>query len=392
MCLLKKIFITTLFLLVLGEAIRLDFGSGIRLKPLDIGVGITFILWIALKLTKKEKFKQKNILVPAVIFASFGAISLLINSFSLTLNQFFISLMYLVRWIAYTGVFFVVSDFDNNFKKKISKLLIIVGSVIIALGYTQYFFYPNLRNLFYLGWDEHMFRMFSVFLDPNFAGAFFVLFFLFLASIYLKRKSTTIGILTLLTLGAIFLTFSRSALIMLIMSSALLLILMNRKKWIVFLLGITILVLLISSRYFNIENINMFRIVSSEERLGTARDAVKIIQSRPFFGVGFNAYRYAQIQFGFRNDLNPGSHSDASTDNSFLFILATNGLFGIILFVFMWFRIFKLGFTSPLFVASVTGVFIDSLFINSLFYPFIMLWLWIILALSIKNQQSIQNQ
>jgi hypothetical protein len=36
-------------------------------------------------------------------------------------------------------------------------------------------------------------------------------------------------------------------------------------------------------------------------------------------------------------------------------------------------------------IASVAGIFVDSMFINSLFYPLIMFWLWIILALSIKN-------
>jgi O-antigen ligase len=382
---MKKLFIIALFLFLLGEVVRFDIGSGVVFKPLDLGVGIIFILWLILKIVKKEKIKPKQILIPALLFAVSGAFSLLINYSNLKPIQFFASSMYLVRWIAYAGMFFVVSDFDKQFKNIISKVLISIGSLIVGIGYIQYLLYPSLKNLYYLGWDEHMYRMFSIFLDPNYAGAFFVLFFLFLTYKFLKKKSLAIGILGVLSLGAVFLSFSRSALIMLIISSVLLLLLMNKKKWILVLLGITVLVLTISSRYFKIENINIFRMTSSVSRYETAKDAIEIIKAKPIFGVGFNAFRYAQIQFGFRNDLNKISHADASTDNSFLFVLATTGLVGFIIYMFMWFSILKLGINSPLLIASIAGVFVDSLFVNSLFYPFISLWLWVVIALSIKN-------
>lgn len=382
---MKKIFIAILFLFALGEIIRLDFGSGVFLKPADIGVGFIAVWWLISKLAKKEKIKPRYIYIPILFFAGSGVLSLLINYSSLTISQFFVSLMYLVRWVVYAGIFFVVYDFDKEFKKKISKLLIVVGSLIVGLGYLQYFFYPNLKNLFYLGWDEHAYRMFSVFLDPNFAGGFFVLFFLFLVSLFLKKKSILIGLLLGLTLGAVFLTFSRSALIMLIVSSSLLFILMNKKIWIVLLLGITLLMLILSSKYFNIENINLFRIVSSEARLETARNAILIIKNNPLIGVGFNSYRYAQLRYGLRNNsAKMISHADAGVDNSFLFVIATTGIVGFVLYLFLWLRILK--FASILAFASITGVFVDSLFINSLFYSFIMFWLWVVIALSIKNR------
>lgn len=376
---IKKLFIVVLFLFLLGEVFRIDFGRGLVVKPLDIGVGVLVFLWLVTKFFKKQKIKQADILIPASMFAFIGLFSLTMNSFRLSINEFLISLSYLVRWIAYVGVFFVVNDFDKEFKKIILNLLIAVGSLIVGLGYVQYFFYSNLRNIIYLGWDEHMYRMFSVFLDPNFAGAFFVLFFLFLINIFLKKKNFLMGMLTILTLGAVFLTFSRSALIMLIASSSLLLILINKKVWIAVLVGITFLVLTMSSRYFNIENINLFRVVSSEARLETAKEAIKIIQNRPIFGVGFDAYRYAKFNYIQKSqNAETISHADAGTDNSFLFVLATTGLVGFIFYMFLWFRILKVG--SALIVASAVGIFVDSLFINSLFYSFVMLWLWIIIA------------
>lgn len=380
MGILKKIFILVLFLFPLGEIIRIDLGNGIVLKPIDIGVGfLVFALFVS-KLIRRQKVKQPYIFVPMMLFVLTGFFSLIVNSIDLSISEFLTSFSYSLRWAAYTGIFFVVYDFDREFKKNISKLLIIVGSLIVGLGYIQYFFYSNLRNLYYLGWDEHMHRMFSVFLDPNFAGAFFVLFFLFLVSIFLKNKSVLIGLLLILTLGAIFLTFSRSAMIMLIVSSSLLFVLMNKKKWIAILLGLIFLVLSASSKYFNIENINLFRIVSSEARLETAKKAIGIIKDHPVFGIGFNAYRYAKLGYGLKRD-NVGtiSHADAGVDNSILFILATTGVVGFLFYGIMWIRILKT--TSVLAVASIIGIFIDSLFVNSLFYTYIMFWLWVIIGL-----------
>ena len=59
----------------------------------------------------------------------------------------------------------------------VSLLLLFSGLVIVGLGFVQYFFYLGLRNLYYLGWDEHLSFIFQL-LDPNFAGAFPALFFI----------------------------------------------------------------------------------------------------------------------------------------------------------------------------------------------------------------------
>lgn len=390
MGILKKIFILVLFLIPIGEIVRINLNNSIVVKPIDIGVLLMVVLWLIIKLKKRESLKQKNILIPIFLFTASGLFSLLINYYYLSYNQFLTAFLYLFRWAVYASIFFVVNDFDTKFKKQIPNLLIAIGALIVALGYIQYFFYFSLKSLTYLGWDEHMYRMFSVFLDPNFAGAFFVLFFLFAVNIFLKKKSILIGVLCILTLGAVFLTFSRSAIIMLLASSSLLFILLNKKIWIILLLGVISSVLLISSKYFNIENINLFRIVSTEARIETAENAIKIIQNKPIFGVGFNAYRYAQLQYGFRDkDVKTVSHADAGVDNSLLFVLATTGIIGFTSFIFMWFRIFK----NSGIVASVSiiGIFIDSLFINSLFYTYIMFWLWTVIGINSSANSELRE-
>ncbi|MEK7060925.1 MAG: O-antigen ligase family protein, partial [Patescibacteria group bacterium] len=129
----------------------------------------------------------------------------------------------------------------------------------------------------------------------------------------------------------------------------------------------------------------------------SAKIAIQIIKDKPFLGVGFNTYRYTQIKYGFRNPLNSrASHADAGTDNSFLFIFATTGIVGLIFYSNLLWKVLKTSYRNYkkyedkhvqryiaiTVIASMGGIIIDSLFINSLFYSFILIWLWLMLGLT----------
>lgn len=390
---LKFLIITSIALFPLGEIIRIQLRESVFVKPIDITLGITFILWLALivrnpafaKATEgKKKIKsvlEKNYLIkPVLIFIVVSLVSLIINSSLLKGSEFFTSLLYLVRWAVYASVYFIVSAFDKAFKKTILTFMFIAGGIVLLGGFIQYAFYQNLRNLYYLGWDEHMHRLFSSFLDPNFAGAIFVLYLLFLAGIYIQRRNFIYIVLILFTLVSVYLTFSRSALLMLFSGAIVLFVMTKRVRLILILFIVSILFFVISSRSFNIENVNLLRTASSEARIESARDAISIIQENPLIGVGFNAYRYAQIRYGLREEVGAKlSHADAGTDNSFLFVLATTGIIGFASYLFIWYRILK-NALSPVVIASIIGLFINSFFINSLFFPPLMLWIWMLVA------------
>ncbi|MDP3988302.1 MAG: O-antigen ligase family protein [Candidatus Levybacteria bacterium] len=400
MGLLKYLFILVLIVFPLGQIARFEFGNGVAVTLNDIAVGILFLTWVIVGLLKKNKIKG-SLLCPIAIFSAISLISLLLNTKELLPSQFLTAFFYLMRWVFYSAIFFIVSGFDKKFKEQIITLMTVCGALVILFGFIQYFFYPALRNLYYLGWDEHLYRLFSTFLDPNFAGAFFVLYFiLVLASFFkeLKNKkrlpSILFFILTIASLASIYLTYSRSAIIMLFVSSSVFFILLGKKKLILGLLGVSALVFILFSRNFYIENLNLLRIASSEARLESAQNAIKIIQKNPVFGVGFNAYRYAQIKYGFRSGpASQISHADAGTDNSFLFVFATTGIFGLFSYLFLIKKIFKRSlyskkengsrkFVAIILISSLSGIIVDSLFINSLFYVFIMEWIWILAGLN----------
>lgn len=369
----KLIFALLVIALPLGEIARISFNE-IAITLLDIGIATTVLLWIFLR----RKIPRSDLTKPILIFVATLFISLLVNSPRLNINELLISFLYLLRWIFYALLFFVVLDL-RSIKKKIEYMMLAGGAILVVGGYVQYFLYPDLRNLYYAGWDEHLYRMFSTFLDPNFAGIFFVLYFLFLIEKLFKKPTLPLKLLSALTLVATAITFSRSAYVGLLIGLTALLFIKGRK---IFVLGLVFLFAFLTLLFVQLssksEGTNLLRTASGEARLDSVKNAITIFKDNPVFGVGFNSYRYAQRDYGFLDESKMMVHSGAGTDNSFLFILATTGIVGFLAFIYLFVSINLI--KDPLITASILALTVNSLFINSFFFPSIMLWLWILLG------------
>lgn len=397
---LKIVFLLGLLLLPFGELFRINIAQDIAVRPLDICVGLSAVIAVFLYC-----FKTFSI-VPVIsrrltFFVIVAAFSLLINISKLGQSQIIASSMYYLRWISYAMTYFIILNFDKNFNNLVKKLLILDGVLIIIFGFIQYFLYPNLRNLYYLGWDEHNYRMFSVFLDPNFAGSFFVLFLIFIAGALNEKinkgsgkEKKVLSVLIFISLIAVFLTYSRSAILMLIAGLTTYFLLIGKKKLVIGLFGSIFLILILLIPTFDKENTNLLRTASSFARIESYNNAIKIISDHPFLGVGFNTYRYAQETYGFREEETKyPSHADAGSDNSLLFLAATTGFVGLVAYLFMWQGILNIQFheikkkkgMSAVVISSIVGLLVNSFFINSLFFPEIMLWIWMIVGLAEVN-------
>lgn len=375
-----------------GEVLRVTSGN-ISATLLDIAVGSIIVSWyIRLALTGQlKKTLAQTFFKYLLLFVLAGIVGLALQLTSLRASELLTSVLYLVRLLVYYSLFPLISSLNKNNKRMLSVAMSTVGIAIVILGFVQYFFYPNLRNLYYLGWDDHLYRLFSVFLDPNFAGAFFALLFLFyfftIFPLHKQSRLHTIlfGILSVGTLLALFLTYSRTAFLMLLVGIAVYLAVLRYYKVLIISLVICI-VLFFSFANTKIEGLNPFRTASSEARVESAVHAMSIFRKHPLFGVGFNAYRYAQIQAGFRQEVTKyPSHADAGTDNSILFLLATTGIAGLTSFGYLWFVIItSLQFKSMNNKALVLGTFaallFGSLFTNLLFYPFLLAWLFAVIG------------
>lgn len=386
---LLKILIPVLFVsFIFGEILRIQLPNSIGIGVIDLVVVLILIAWLVLvKKTKYLLFK------PLALFIAVSLFSLIINLTRFEINEIAVSSLYLVRFSLYAGLYFVFKDLGKELGEKTIKYLTIAGLSILIIGLFQYFLYPSMKGLYYLGWDEHMFRLFSTFLDPNFVGVILVLFFIFFyfskEKIFPKYKYLSYAILSLTFLGII-LTFSRGALLM--FASAVFAYSFITRQW-KFILGTLILfaVLFVAlSPFFYIENTNLLRTFSSKERLKTSENALKIFRENPL-GVGFNTYRYVRVEYGDKDKSIYGpSHAGAGVDNSFVLVLVTMGIPGVIAYFYLIYKIFKLGlrFKTPMgmiLVISLFGLIVNALFINSLFYSFVMIWVWMLAGLTERS-------
>lgn len=386
----------------------LPFGVLTRISPLpnvflylhDVIAGCIFAAFIYKFLIKKEKIHARRVFGSFLIFIAAAIISLIWNTPSLSASSFTISFAYLIRFVIYVSIIFSVGFLRKDFVSSMSPKLVISGMVFVIFGYIQYFYYKDLRNLYYAGWDEHLGRLFSTFFDPNFAGAYIVLIFLlsiihFYISYQKKQPSILFLISSIICLPAIYLTYSRSAFLMLQVALLAFLYIQKQLKFVLPIAIIMFCLLLIFSN-FKVEGLNPLRIASSEARIKSIGVAVSIIQKNPIFGVGFNAYRYAQIRYGYRSEEKTKiSNADAGTDNSFLFVFATTGIIGFIAFV-NFLKETSVALYKNLedrkpeaitAIVSIIGLLINSLFINSLFYPLIMTWIFILAGITVSKKQ-----
>ena len=392
MGILKVLLIITLLSIPTGEIARVEVAPDIGINLIDICLSITSAYGI-LYFLKNRLFNfgyEKYIF----LFIIVGLFSMVINSGGFSLYQIFVSFLYPLRFLFLFMIFPLVKIQTLRFKKILGKILIFDGIVITVLGFLQFLFYPSLRNLYYLGWDEHLYRLFSTFLDPNFTGIFLVIFIFYLLSLTfpLKKEKMKINIFfvtsIILSSVALFLTYSRGALGAFLLVSSVF-IFLNKKKYILVLLMCALMVFLFQLNTVRSEGTNILRMTSVKARIGSSFFAATIIKDHPIFGVGFNSYKYVVEKYNSSKNfpINKFPSHASAPDNSFLFVLATTGMLGFVPYMLFWYKILKEKFINfekadnMLIIASIAVLFISSFFVNALFYTPIMLWFLSLLGL-----------
>lgn len=387
--------VSVLLLLVsftFGVLIRITPFPNVSIYPQDIAAAVIFVLIVWISISRKI-FSRLHAAI--MLFNVFALISLVLNLGKLNINEALISFAYLVRLNFYLSLLLLyLFDFKQVLTRRIKVLFFSASFILVLIGYIQFLFYNNLRNLYYLGWDDHLYRLFSTFLDPNFAGLFFSIFSIFIVGeLFSNAKYRVLNTIFLsAALGALLLTYSRTAIVSLLFGVGAF-FLLNKKYKILILSIILLFVGIISVSNFSVEGMNPIRIASTEARIESAHRALQIFYTSPVYGVGFNAFRYAQIREGFVDEKKTLiSNADSGTDNSFLFILATTGIIGFSLYFNIW-RVIVSEVknnkkNSTVALCIIIAFFIGGNFINALFYTPLMLWIFTYLGLFVLGKKS----
>ncbi len=341
----------------------------------DLIVGIIGGIGIIREIRAKKK---SPLFGPITWWVGAMAISLFVNIGNYPLSQLTVAAMYAFRWVAYAGMFFFLGDLSPSTSLRVSlahslKAIVLIVAVV---GIFQYLLMPNASWLATANWDEHYFRLISTFLDPGFAGIILVLgliFFIF----HFKFLIDFSFIYFSIVYTALLLTYSRASYLAYLTGFAAIAYYKKSLKIIVLAALLLVLTIPLLPKTFG-EGTKLARESSIRARINNWKQAVTVWQRAPLFGVGFDAYRYS-------TGASLESHAGAGADSSLLLVLATTGVVGLIAYLGVLRGMWVMGRKNLVFKASFLAVFIHSWFNNTLFYPWVMEWLWLLLILSKQN-------
>lgn len=355
-----KYLIVLLFLVFsFGQLDRISIrGNEVVLHINDLAV-LVFLLFALRKISCP--------LIKPLLFFLFAIIlSLLLNFKHFKPFELLVASLYPIRFFLYAGLYFAVKNLSAENKKLTQRWLFLAIVIVAITGLLQYIFLPNVAFLSAFDWDDHYYRLIGLFLDPGFTGIILVLG---LIMAFPKK-------IMLLFYAAIVLTYSRASFLAFLVSMAV------YKKFLIAAL-VLILTLPILPKAPS-EGTNLNRENSTWARINNWRMTLNIWKTSPIFGVGFDTYRYVQ-------KIDSNSHSGAGADSSILLVLATSGLLGLLAYTSLLLTMWRLGRHNLVFAAGFLAILVHSFFNNTLFYPWVMEWLWILLALSSSDSQPDQK-
>lgn len=375
--------------LLLGQLGAIPFGGGVILYAQDVAL-VCMIVVAVVRYNLFTKLRERRLIRPIALFAGLGIVSLLVNSVH---NPPWVVLkgsLYLLRWIVYAGMYgvIVVSPLTKKF------WLWWLGSFGIALsaiGLVQFFVYPDLRNLWYLGWDPHYYRVFATLLDPNYVGILLVLTIFLWVYIWVNNKNWRPWFVPFFMVAgaALILTYSRSSYLALLGGVTTAIVLLKRWKEGLFVILLFLVVIVYIPKPGG-DTLALDRYDSTASRIQNWGQTITRIGERPVFGYGFNV-----VPFLDKKDAStlPG-RSGAGIDSSLLFVAVTTGLVGLVSYLWLLSSQLTLIHQSKdavfkiVVYASLAAIIVHSIFVNSLFYPWVMVWMWVLVGILEKENRK----
>lgn len=351
-----------------GQLGRINiWGSELVLHLNDLIVGAFVFFWTVTQ--RKIPLTKPIIILVGVMF-----LSLLVNLSRLSFSQILVSALYPLRFLAFASLYFIVKDLSQTDKKFLHVGLILSVLVATIIGLAQYILMPDVSFLKAVAWDDHYYRLVLPFFDPGFTGAILVLGMLLIYNVQLKINNYTKIFALCAVFVALMLTYSRASYLMYLVSFAV--VSWYKKTLNIFLIALIIFLIALPLLPKSTgEGTKLERENSIFARVNNWKESIAIWQTKPLLGVGYNAYRYS------RGEINPDSHSGAGADSSVLLILATTGIVGLLAYLYLFKTLILLNQKNVIVIASLAGIFVHSWFNNTLFYPWVMEWLWILIAL-----------
>jgi hypothetical protein len=255
--------------------------------------------------------------------------------------------LYMFRLLAYLALYLTLKQLKIHIP---GKVFVIAGLVSLLIGAIQYYLMPDMRIFQYLGWDDHLSRLTLPHFDPTFTAVM-----LSLAALSFPRffPIFVIGIL---------LTYSRSVWLSLIITAT---SFIRPAKYLLVIPVFIIFILLLPKKFG--EGTNLLRTFSISSRLESDMSYITRYKWDLIIGRGLNTLIL---------DVPDSTYNSHATgpNNSYLYLLTTTGILGLVGWGIFMKHLYTLSTHKPM----LMFFFIASLFNNVMFYPFALIWIFLI--------------
>lgn len=362
--------------IIAGQLIKVPIGTGSGATLIDV---VTIFLCLFGLFQIKFKFTKPSLfIIGGLVFSFVAVLSLIFSPLTLVPKEYLSSFLYTIRFSSYIILsWLLLSKALPSLRQNINLILLCSGSFLAIIGLIQFIILPDLRFLSQFGWDPHFYRTVSSFLDPNFLGGYLVLTLLLIFQNDLSLKNTQKNILLGLVYLTLMTTFSRSSYLMFLISFFALAFFKRSYKLAILTIVCFIGLLIFFQVY--IKGVNQVtpldRNQTASYRFTTWQQGIELFSKNPILGVGFNAYNFALKQYKLGDEQFISGHGATTNDSSLVYVASTTGVLGLMAFL-MFIGSFILDWKKkPILSVAILGLLGHSIFVNSLFYPFILIWI-----------------
>lgn len=363
-------------LLSFGQILRLSFlNQTVSIFPHEIVMGIILIFVLFTKGYSGKKSGNLNEILSLRSRMTIGliALSFILSAFSFTFFQNIIAFLYLARLAYYCLFFIAIRKVDKTILKK---SLMLFTYMTIFLCVAQFFLYDNLRNLYYLGWDPHQFRLFGTMFDTTVMGSILVMLFLWVTG---EKKLRFQKILQAALLLLIMFTYSRITYMSLIVSCVYLFYKKENRSRIGTTLLLFVVALFLLPRPGG-ESVKLERLFSIESRITDNQEAAQMFIKHPILGIGYNHIRFVRNS----KESKIPSHALSNYSSSLMTLLVTTGMVGFGAIAMWFYTEFKRN--SRVGQAIMIAVIVASILDNVILQNFVMLLFLTIIAYCQTNR------
>lgn len=405
---MKYLLLTLLFFSSVAEVYRLPILTSLWISLIDVVLPIIFVVFFFKTALIRNKISFFPWSYPIIIFIVFALFSLLINIpiLWLSINESISSFLYLFRFSLFILIILISYNLPTSEKKELLNWLFYTAFLIfvfwlIQLKYFWNFYRMEMNNLW---WDPHIWRMLSTWFDPNYLGWYFA----FISSIaiwkifedYLNNKKINYYLLSLIVLLIIWiiLTYSRSAILALIISVVVQWFFISKRLLIIGLLCMTLLIWIsprfqerfisgIESAYAMFIDNEKALDPTAKLRVSSWNTWISIFYDSPIIWAWFNTLPLIQKKkWSFMTE----SHASSWIDSSIITVMATTWIIWLALFMLFYTKVIYHLFSQKSFLsigvwAWIIGIFVHSIFVNSLFFYAFLPSFFISIGLSIKK-------